>query len=229
MTSMVQGIMMGSSGTNEPKLIDRMKEATRDIHTRVENRQFIQDLLKGQASPETYLHYLVDLKCLYDTLEYELDQNQTNPKVSAIIIPEIYRSKKLEQDIQFFSRLAGSSLPSHSQEVIDFRYAIRECTFSDLHRLPAYVYIRMLGDLFGGRDIGDAVKGKWGEQGAAFYDYSELMENKNVDSLPAFAFRTYRPAFNQLQMTVQEENELVAEVVKAFELTDTLLLSYERK
>jgi heme oxygenase len=226
---MVQMNTMSSTKASELKLIDRMKEATREIHTKVENRQFIQDLVKGQATPEAYLQYLVDLKCIYGTLEIELDQSSTDPKISAIIIPELYRSKKLEKDIQFFINATGITWPSPSQEAFNFRDVIRDCAFNSIHKLAAYAYIRMLGDLFGGRDIGTAVLEKWKEGSANFYDYSELIENRNVESLPRFAYGVYRPAFNQLALTIQEENELVAEAVKAFELTDALLLSYERK
>lgn len=224
---MVQMNTMSSSGASELKLVDRMKNAGDQMHTKVEERQFIQDLVNGQAKPETYLQYLVDLKCIYSTLEYELDYNQKDKRISAIIIPELYRSQKIEKDIEFFRNLTGCSL-DFSQAASNFRAAIRECTFSDLHRLPAYVYIRMLGDLFGGRMIGAAVENVWKEGSANFYDYSELMESRDVESLPRFARMEYRPTFNQLNLTIQEENELIAEVVKAYEMTDALLLSYEK-
>lgn len=223
---MVQMNGMGSTGSTELKLIDRMKEATREIHTKVEKRQFIQDLVGGVASKESYLQYLVDLKHIYEGLESALTQNKTDPKISAIVLPELFRSEKLDRDIKFFT---GHEYVFTSEEAVNFVTAILDCPFSKLHLLPAYAYIRLLGDLFGGRDIGAAVIGKWGQEGAAFYDYTELMEKHNIESLPKFAFGTYRPAFNQLKMTHQEEEELVKEAYRAFELTDSLLLSYERK
>ncbi len=225
MTSMVQGSIMAGSGQTQVKLIDRMKEATRAIHTTVENRQFIQDLIKGQASEKSYTQYLVDLRVIYGALEEALVNNKNDLKVAAIIIPELFRAEKLDKDIAHFSKEPIEA----SQEAQNFTLVIRDCRFYGLHKLVAYVYIRMLGDLFGGRDIGTAVREKWGDEAASFYDYSELMEKYNVESLPMFAGMTYRPAFNKLQLTVQEEEELIKECVHAFELTNELLLSYERQ
>lgn len=225
---MVQMNTMSSSGPRELKLVDRMKAAGDEMHTKVEQRQFIQDLINGKASPQAYLQYLVDLECIYSSLEIELDFYKSDKRIAPIIIPELYRATKLDKDIDFFSNMIGSRT-SRSEAAIEFKSAMLESARTGIHRLPAYAYIRMLGDLFGGRMIGEAVEKVWEKGSTNFYDYSELMENRNVESLPRFAHGVYRPAFNQLNLTIQEEDELLAEVIKAYELTDVLLASYEGK
>ena len=225
---MVQPSGMTTYGQNEVKLIDRMWKETRAIHSQVEGRQFIQNLIHGQASPEAYLQYLVDLKCIYESLEFELDQNKSDSKISAIILPELFRSKKLDGDIKFFSEKSKLKELAPSKEAKDFIEVIQAHGANSVHKLAAYVYIRMLGDLFGGRDIGAAVESKWGQSAISFYNYEELMDKCNVESLPRFARESYRPKFNQLMLTSQEEEEVIKESLRAFELTDALLASYER-
>ena len=185
--------------------------------------------MRGEASSETYLQYLVDLKCIYLALEIELDQHYTDPKLAAIIVPDLFRSKKLEKDILFFIEETGIIWPSPSQEAFALRNAISDCASGAPYKLAAYCYITILGDLFGDTSIGFAIERAWGKDAANFYNYAEFMKDHCIQSLFTYTDRIYRPKFNQLNLNVEEENALISEIKQAYVLIDALFGSYEWK
>ena len=147
-----------------------LKEITETKHRAVEELPFVQYLLKGQINESHYVIYLHEMLHIYRTIE------ECATDAGLLTGMEgIKRSAAIYQDLQELH-------PDYESELLDstvvYLKHLRELHESDSNKLLfAHVYVRHLGDLYGGKMIARNVpgSGKWYE----FNDRATLVKEFN--------------------------------------------------
>jgi hypothetical protein len=109
-----------------------LKEATKDEHREAEKSLFMKMLIKGEYTEEQWNNYLTNLYFLYNIVESRIDL----PKF-------LVRSNLIFDDI---GGKYGKVVPS----TIEY---VKHVSNLDLTQTYAHLYVRWLGDLFGGTFI----------------------------------------------------------------------------
>ena len=148
-----------------------LREVTQERHQAVEVLPFIQYLLHGNITPAHYVIYLAEMLEIYQQLELlaalggMLDD-----------LPELPRSERMFQDLQELA-------PDYQHEVTaatrDYLRYLRDLFASDRsQQLFAHIYVRHLGDMYGGKLIARRVpgSGRWYE----FDNRADLVKRFNA-------------------------------------------------
>lgn len=172
-----------------------LREATQQRHQAVEDLPFTQYLLHGDITSEHYVTYLAEMLEIYRhlellaTLEGLLDD-----------LPELPRANRMFEDLEELA-------PGYQHEITETtkRYLtyLSDLFKSDRSRhLFAHVYVRHLGDMYGGKLIARRVPGtgRWYE----FDNRADLVKRFNahlsMDLVPEalLAFDWYGKIFQDL-------------------------------
>lgn len=195
----------------------RLRQETKQAHTRAERSGLMRNMLTGKLDPRQYAALLANLHPVYEALEFELDRHATDPMVAPIYHSSLARLPALERDLLV---LAGPEWTAHfPATVATGRYVER------IHRaaeepalLAAHAYTRYLGDLSGGQILKRIVLGLLGEHGpraTAFYEFPEIPD-------PDAFKHAYRAALDALPLDHAQADRVVGEALVAFELNAQL-------
>lgn len=131
-----------------------LRDITNDKHREVENLPFIQKLLKGELTKDEYVFYLYELYTIYKMIE-------SYTKASGLLegLTDIERTEKIGQDLDELAPNYSRELLDNTKEYIDY---LASLFVSEEKRnlLFAHVYVRHMGDLYGGKLIARTVPGQ---------------------------------------------------------------------
>lgn len=135
-----------------------LREVTQERHQAVEDLPFIQYLLHGGITQEHYVIYLAEMLEIYRHLE-------TLAALEGLLddMPELPRANRMWEDLQELAPGYQADLTPATRAYL--RY-LRDLFASDRsHQLFAHVYVRHLGDMYGGKLIARHVPGtgRWYE------------------------------------------------------------------
>jgi len=178
-----------------------LNEHTKEKHVAVENSPYIQHILNKYITKEQYIRFLQEMFVVYSNIEYFAE-------MSGILsdLPGIKRSENIITDLVELGSGPGV-LRMKSTEA--WRARIIELYYSDKSKLLAHVYVRHMGDLYGGKVIAKRVPGS-----GMFYQFEErptLIKNLNakltMDILPEslVAFDLAHAVFNELMEEINNE------------------------
>ena len=148
-----------------------LREVTQERHQAVEALPFIQYLLHGEISRENYVIYLAEMLAIYRHLE--------NLAAMAGLLddmPELPRAQRMRQDLDELSPDYQAELTAATRQYLDYLSTLYE---SERARdLFAHVYVRHLGDMYGGKLIARRVPGtgRWYE----FDNRADLVKRFNA-------------------------------------------------
>ena len=124
-----------------------LREITKDLHHEAETTQFAKTLLGGKISKEDYRNYLYNLLAVYDPLEW-----YANRQGFFNNMPDLPRLKAIYED---FKELDDGTycylLPATIQYVQYLHTLGNDSEFK--HLIRAHLYVRHMGDLYGGQII----------------------------------------------------------------------------
>jgi heme oxygenase len=136
-----------------------LKDLTKEKHRDAERCAFSQKLISGDMSVYDYANYLVQMGYVYQILEnkaysFKLTQD----------LPGIARAFAIQQDIV---ELVGED---HGIEYLPstLKYGEYLESLSDPNSIMAHLYVRHMGDLFGGQIIAKKVPGS-----GKFYQFKD--------------------------------------------------------
>jgi heme oxygenase (biliverdin-producing, ferredoxin) len=199
-------------------LSTRLREETKQAHTRAERSGIMRALLTGQLSVEGYSGLLANLHTVYQALESALATHASQPAVAAIYDPALDRTARLAEDLTI---LAGKEWATTLRIVApSAAYAERIATVaaSEPALLVAHSYTRYLGDLSGGQILlrfVSRILPKEKEAAIAFYDFPAITD-------PDAYKKRYRDALDQIAVDAGGADRMVAEAIGAFELNAQL-------
>ena len=135
-----------------------LREITQERHQAVEALPFTQYLLHGQITEEHYVMYLAEMLEIYRHLEKLAD-------MSGLLadMPELPRATRMQQDLDELASGYQSHLTSATQSYLDYLSALSESERPQ--DIFAHIYVRHLGDMYGGKLIARRVpgSGRWYE------------------------------------------------------------------
>ena len=129
-----------------------LRDITHDKHMLVEKLPFVQYLLKGNITPEHYVMYLADMLAIYQTIEDLASQAGL-----FVGLEQLPRAQHIQQDLEELSPGNQTSLLPATQQYL--AYLNRLFDSPRREQLFAHVYVRHMGDLYGGKMISRVVPG----------------------------------------------------------------------
>ena len=124
-----------------------LKEITKDLHHEAETTTFAKMLLSGNIGKQEYKNYLYNLLAIYDPIEWYckrqgfFDNMQDLPRLKGIL------ADFLELDDGSYCYLTPATL-----EYQAYLHALGNDP-DNKHLVKAHLYVRHMGDLFGGQII----------------------------------------------------------------------------
>jgi heme oxygenase len=129
-----------------------LNQYTKEKHRQVESHPFVQYLLTGDIKPEHYALFLQEMYVVYSAIEYFAE-------ISMILqdLPGIKRAENILDDINELGYSVKNKPLSATEK---YRQRIVDLYYGDMKRLIlAHVYVRHMGDLYGGKVIAKRVPG----------------------------------------------------------------------
>lgn len=148
-----------------------LREVTQDRHQAVEDLPFIQYLLHGGITQEHYVIYLAEMLEIYRHLE-----NLAGMAGLLDDMPELPRSQRMRQDLDELAPGHQGKITATTRDYLDYLSNLYESERAlDLF---AHVYVRHLGDMYGGKLIARRVPGtgRWYE----FDNRADLVKRFNA-------------------------------------------------
>jgi heme oxygenase len=131
-----------------------LREHTNEKHRAAEDTPFVQYMLHGNITPEHYAVYLQQFHAIYEAIEHYAD-------VGGMLtdLPDIKRADRMRLDIE---ELGYPVLPEEEllPAVQKWCQRIRDLYDTDRRdQIFAHVYVRHMGDMYGGKVIAKRVPG----------------------------------------------------------------------
>ena len=148
-----------------------LREVTLEKHQAVESLPFVQYLLKGNITPNHYVIYLAEMLAIYQRLE------QLATDLGLLDnLPELPRAEKMQQDLAELAPSHQTELSPDTYRYLDYISELAQSDRSD--QLFAHIYVRHLGDMYGGKMIArmSPGEGRWYQ----FDNRSDLVKRFNA-------------------------------------------------
>jgi heme oxygenase len=183
-------------------------------HHQAEGMVFSKALLDGQATPLQLVALMRALKPAYALLEQQVPELASALGASASPWSSLARSVALDHDLSILAQLPAT--PASAAAAI-WLEQLRVLAQQAPHRLMAHVYVRYGGDLSGGQQLAQQA--------------NAILERHGLPALSFWAFdrptaelkQALHDAFEQFDLSPQEEEELLEEAESAFHATQRLL------
>ena len=181
------------------------RDGSKAEHEAAESSSFISELLAGRVNRQGYADYLARLQRVYLALESTGRALQTDPIVAEVFDPALERSAAIAADVQHWGE-GDADTPATDAYVA----RLEQIADSPID-FVAHHYTRYLGDLSGGRAIGQILRKTFelDETGAAFYDFADIAKPKPYKD-------AYRARLDTLPLTPDEKLTGLAEVKAVF-------------
>lgn len=191
-------------------LAARLAAQTRAMHREAESAGVMRELLAGRVTRDRYVALLANLQSLYVALESALARHAAHPAIAPIRLPGLARADALGRDLAVLSPRRVAPAPVAATRMYVARIDELDATWPA--GLVAHAYVRYLGDLSGGRIVGERVRQALaldGGSGLAFYDFGAGFD-------VAGAKARFRAALDALPLAAKDVEAVVAEAVEAF-------------
>ncbi len=186
---------------------------TRTLHIEAERTGIIRDLLRAEASRESYILLLRNLFPAYRAMERGLERHRGSPGLSALANFRLDRASAIEADLlELCGRRWNRDIPLLAAAE-SYASRVDKAAEGDGAGLIAHAYTRYLGDLSGGqilqRLLARSLQLRPTE--LSFYDFPRFAD---LDALKA----DYRMALDQAGALVADAHAVVEEAALAFSL-----------
>jgi len=187
-------------------------------HHQAEGMAFSRALLSGQARPQQLAAMIRALAPAYALLEQEAPALASALGAEGFPWDGLARSAALAHDLALLSALPATP-PSAAAAI--WMEQLRELVQRAPHRLMAHVYVRYGGDLSGGQQLAEQANAILRGQGLSPLSFWVFPEAAAALKL------SLHNAFEAMDLSPVEEEELLEEAERAFHTTQRLLAELE--
>ncbi|MCB1143627.1 MAG: biliverdin-producing heme oxygenase [Leptospiraceae bacterium] len=195
-----------------------LKDGTSRVHSEIEGSPFMTSFVGGKLHSSDYALYLRNLQAIYESLESKLEELKNHPNLGRFYIPELFRTKALQLDIEYFNKENHNfRITDATREYLNHLDLIYE---TNVLFLVSHLYVRYLGDLSGGQMLARILRKQFHlEEGVGDHFY-----RFDIKDIPGFK-KNFREILNSLDLNDSEKQNLVEEAIYAFQLNGNLFLS----
>ena len=153
-----------------------LKELTSDLHSEAERKTVAQLLASGEISRCIYTCYLYNQYYAYDVLEQHVD---------IPIIEDIKRASRIQKDYTWHLGEDTSQCVKLMPSTIEYMKLVNSFE-KNSKQVLAHVYVRHLGDMFGGSMIAKNIPGpnyyyKFENRGQLIKDLREMLDDSMAE------------------------------------------------
>eukprot|EP00747_Dinoflagellata_sp_TGD_P178872 gnl/TRDRNA2_/TRDRNA2_28695_c0_seq1.p1 gnl/TRDRNA2_/TRDRNA2_28695_c0~~gnl/TRDRNA2_/TRDRNA2_28695_c0_seq1.p1 ORF type:complete len:501 (+),score=107.33 gnl/TRDRNA2_/TRDRNA2_28695_c0_seq1:73-1503(+) len=198
-------------------LAKKLKEGTKEAHSKAETVHFVREFIKGKVTRDIYKQMVVNLYYVYEALEEALEKCWENPLVEPLHFPEeLQRVEALGEDAEFYWGHDWKEVAKPSPVTVEYVARLREIAETRPELLTPHAYTRYLGDLSGGQVLKRAaVRGlklpKGDDSGVRFYIFKRIRDVKGFKNM-------YRARLDALPADNATADAMVEEANYAFSL-----------
>jgi len=147
-----------------------LRAITHEKHMAVEQLPFVQHLLHGNIKVDNYVIYLAEMTAIYQHLEHLATQLNLFDTLE-----DLPRYARMQQDLDELSPGHCTQLLTSTRQYLEYLTELAQSDRSS--QLFAHIYVRHMGDLYGGKLIARVVPGagRWYE----FENRAELSKKFN--------------------------------------------------
>lgn len=197
-----------------PGLAGRLREATRELHARVERSALMVRLLRGTMPRADYCRLLRNLLEIYTALEAALAAGAArDPVLARLDLDALARRAALEADLDLLHGAGWRAGVELVAPALDYAARLRELEREAPALLVAHAYVRYLGDLSGGQVVRRVVERAYalnGDDGTRFYAFGSPADAASL----ALGLRR---AIASIPGDAPPGPEIVREALRAFE------------
>jgi heme oxygenase (biliverdin-producing, ferredoxin) len=207
---------MSATATNSSSpasVVTALYLRTKALHLEAERTGIIRDLLRGEASRDSYVLLLRNLLPAYQAMELGLQSHRGSPILGAIADYRLDRKAAIEADLASLCGARWSQdIPLLAAGEL-YASRIQEAAKGNGAKLIAHAYARYLGDLSGGQILQRLLAGSLQLRPAelSFYDFSGFSD---LDALKA----DYRKALDRAGALAADPDGVIEEGAVAFSL-----------
>lgn len=130
-----------------------LKELTAEKHKEAESQPFIKSIFAGKVDTRKYAEYLYQLLCIYGALE-------SHARFAKLLdgMEDIQRAKEIELDWVELIGSEQSTLLPETKKYMDYMSLGSFWNYPD--KIMAHIYVRHMGDLFGGQMLAKLLPGE---------------------------------------------------------------------
>ncbi len=164
-------------------ITERLKAATRALHTEVERAGVMRLLLRGQLERAEYCRLLRNLHAIYVALEAGLSQHAGVASLAALNCEPLFRSTALRDDLNFLHGADWAVAIPLTEAATQYVEHVQGVSEHAPLMLGAHVYVRYLGDLSGGQMLARIVAKSLdlpAGEGVKFYEFGSVDDVKTL-------------------------------------------------
>lgn len=191
-----------------------LKETTSVAHEEAEKSSFMIDMLKGRLTKMQYVHFLVQLRYIYKTMEEESERLKDDELHEAVYFPlELYRFDNINADLNFLDpKWKKIEILKSTKNYIQ---RLRDVSSKNSVRFLAHTYVRYMGDVSGGQMIKYKLRKVYllpeNGDGLKFYNFDNINNIKTFKSL-------YFSRLNEILEKHENIQDILDEAKIAFKL-----------
>lgn len=201
-------------------LAAHLRQVSQPAHTAAETSPFIARLLAGEVDLAGYRTMVVQHRTIYAALEHAADDLADHAVVGAFVDPRLDRLAAIASDLRWLDERLGPEDVPVLPAAAEYADHLAELARTWPGGFLANHYVRYLGDLSGGRHVGNVLTRCYGG-GTAFYRFEAITDPRGFKD-------AYRTALDAAPFDEAERDAVAAEVVAAYDRHHRLFAELDR-
>lgn len=201
-------------------LAAHLRQVSQPAHTAAETSPFVVRLLGGEVDLAGYRTMVVQHRAIYAALERAADDLADHPVVGAFVDPRLDRLAAIASDLRWLDDRLGSAPVPVLPAATAYADHLTHLAATWPGGFLAHHYVRYLGDLSGGRHVGNVLTRCYGG-GTDFYRFDAITDPRGFKD-------AYRAGLDAAPFDARERDAMGAEVIAAYDRHQRLFAELDR-
>ncbi|APU17941.1 MULTISPECIES: heme oxygenase (biliverdin-producing) [Actinoalloteichus] len=209
---------MDTKSAREVGFAERLRDRGRDWHEAARHTAYLDALLAGGLSRESYAGLVGQHFLLYRRLEAAAEAMRPHPVAGRFVFDELSRTTALEADLRHLHGPQWRDRIEPTSATVRYLDRVDEVCFDWPGGFVAHHYTRYLGDLSGGRIVARRLHEIYGfdGDGARFYAFDAIPRPPRFKA-------AYRALLDGTEWDAAEQDRVIEESLLAYRLNTEML------